>query len=115
MIDGDSELIRTAKGSYVRWSVPLGLNACPALVTELSQLYNWYALRVIVDHELIDFRMAYRRWLAGPGRFRRISLWDLDPGTHRIESPGIRFRAVAWNHAVLGGPVGSDFCQHGRQ
>ena len=115
MIDGEPELIRTAKGSYVRWSVPLGLNACPALVTELPQLYNRYALRVIADQLLMVFRMAYCRWLAGPGRFRRISLWDLNPGTHRIESPGIRFRALAWNPAVLGGPVGGDFCQHGRQ
>lgn len=41
------------KGSYIRRSIPLGLNACPSVLTELPQLYNRYALCVIVNKELI--------------------------------------------------------------
>lgn len=41
------------KGSYVRWSIPLGLNACASVRTELSELYNWYARCVMIDQELM--------------------------------------------------------------
>ncbi|MCJ1261565.1 hypothetical protein MMC22_001430 [Lobaria immixta] len=40
-------------GSYIRRSIPLGLNACPSVLTELPQLYNRYALCVIMNKELI--------------------------------------------------------------
>lgn len=41
------------QGSYIRWSIPLGLNACSSVLTELPQLYNRYGLCVIMNNELM--------------------------------------------------------------